>query len=207
MPLFDFVIWHKLLNPIAQIETMLRILILTTFTRLPSEMLSYPWDWILQPKILTYWIDPHYIAMISPSIWALIIPVVLYMTFRSIKGSGAAIFSLSWFAGTYLIWIPINLITDRISYIYYFYPTVGATCIGLGLGLSQLLDIGRTGQTGRLRRVAKMAVPVYLLLHLVAFVMLTPVFYWCKVSACIVLYVFARYFLNIGKSPSLGEST
>ena len=207
MPLFDFVIWHKLLNPIAQIETMLRVLILTTFTRLPSEMLSYPWDWILQPKILTYWVDPHYIAMISPSIWALIIPVVFYITFRSIKGSGAGIFGLSWFAGTYLIWIPINLITDRISYIYYFYPTVGAICIGLGLGLSQLLDIGRTGQTGRLRRVAKMAVPVYLLLHLAAFVMLTPVFYWWKVTACIVLYVFARHLLNTGKSTSPRGST
>ena len=199
MPLFDFAIWHKFLNPIGQIGTMLRVSSLATFAQYPSEMLSRPWEWILHPEIITYWLDPHYIGMISPNIWALIIPVVFYITFRAIKGSSAAIFGLSWFTSTYLIWIPVNLITDRISYVFYFYPTIGAICIGLALGLSRLSNFGRTGQTGRLRRIARLAIPAYLLLHLAAFVILAPVSPWWKVPACIAVYVFARYLLEPDK--------
>ena len=208
MPLFNLIIWrnaswHPSFNPIEQTQTMLGISSMSTFTKYPSEMLSRPWDWILHPEIITYWLDPHYIAMISPSIWALIIPVVLYITFRAIKGNSVALFSLLWFASTYLIWIPVSLITDRISYIFYFYPTIGAICIGLALGLSQLSDIGRTRQTGRLRMMARLAIPGFLLLHLASFVILTPVSYWWKVPACFALYVLARRLLGAGKSPSL----
>ncbi len=32
---------------------------------------------------------------------------------------------------------------------------------------------------------------------------LAPVSYWWKVPACIVLYIYARYLLGTGKSPSL----
>ena len=208
MPLFNLIIWrnaswHPSFNPIEQTQTMLGISSMSTFTKYPSEMLSRPWDWILHPEIITYWLDPHYIAMISPSIWALIIPVVLYITFRAIKGNSVALFSLLWFASTYLIWIPVSLITDRISYIFYFYPTIGAICIGLALGLSQLSDIGRTRQTGRLRMMARLAIPGFLLLHLASFVILTPVSYWWKVPVCVALYVLARLFLKTDKSPSL----
>jgi len=203
MPLFELIIWrnaswHPSFNPIVQMGTMLRAS-MSTFARYPSEMLSRPWEWILRPEIITYWVDPQYVGMISPSIWALIIPVVFYITFRAIKGNSIAIFSLSWFTSTYLIWIPVSLITDRISYIFYFYPTIGAICIGLGLGLSQLSEIGRTGQTGKLRRIARLAIPVYLLLHLAAFVILAPVSYWWVVPSCIVLYVCARRFLEPDK--------
>jgi dolichyl-phosphate-mannose-protein mannosyltransferase len=208
MPLLNLIIWrnaswHPSFNPIEQAQTMLRISSMSTFTKYPSEMLSRPWDWILQPKILTYWVDPHYVAMISPSIWALIIPVALYITFRAIKGNSVALFSLLWFASTYLIWIPVSLITDRISYIFYFYPTIGAICIGLALGLSQLSDIGRTGQTGKFRMMARLAIPGFLLLHLASFVILTPVSYWWKLPACVALYVLARLFLKTDESPYL----
>jgi len=202
MPLFDYIIWHKFLNPIEQTQTMLSISSLLTFaTSSFPEMLSRPWDWILHPEILTYWVDPHYIGMISPSIWALIIPVVFYLIFRAIKGNNAAIFGLSWFTGTYLLWIPVSLITDRISYVYYFYPTIGAICIGVALGLSQLSDIGGTGQTGKLRKGAMLAIPGYLLLHLAAFVILVPVSFWWKVPVCVALYVYARRLLGADKSP------
>ena len=200
MPLFDFVIWHRFLNPIKQIETILSVN-MATFAQYPSQMLSRPWDWILQPKIITYWLDPHYIAMISPSIWALIIPVVFYITFRAIKGNSAAIFGLSWFASTYLIWIPVSLITDRISYVYYFYPTIGAISIGLALGLYQLSNISRSRQTGKLSKIAILAIPIYLLLHLASFVILVPVSFWWKVPAATILYVLARCLLAVNKSP------
>ncbi len=205
MPLFDFIIWrnaswHPSFNPIEQLGTMLGITSMSTFVQYPSEMLSRPWDWILHPEIITYWLEPHYIGMVSLSIWAVIIPVALYMMFKAAKGNGAALFGILWFASTYLIWIPVSLITDRISFIYYFYPTIGAICIGLALGLSQLSNIGATGQAGRLRWVTRLAIPGYLLLHLAAFVLLSPVSPWWKVPACAVLYAFARLSLGVGKS-------
>ncbi|MFC2006504.1 hypothetical protein ACFLVG_06125 [Chloroflexota bacterium] len=140
--------------------------------------------------------------MISPSIWALIIPVVLYVTFRAIKGNNTAIFVLSWFAGTYLIWIPVTLITDRISYVFYFYPTIGAICIGLALGLSRLSSIDGTRQTGKSGILITLLIPGLLMLHLAAFVILVPVSYWWKVPASAMLYDFARLFLKADKLPS-----
>jgi len=203
MPLCDYAISHKFLNPIEQIETMLRILSLKTFTQYPSPIASHPWDWILHLEKITYWEEPsyigNYIGMISPNLWVLIIPVVFYLIFRAIKGNSAAIFGLSWFAATYLIWIPVSLITDRISFVFYFYPTIGAICIGLALALFQLFDIGERGQTGKLRMVVKLLIPAYLLLHLAAFVVLAPVSLWWKVLAYIAVYAFARHLLEQGE--------
>ncbi|OIP26112.1 MAG: hypothetical protein AUK00_05260 [Dehalococcoidia bacterium CG2_30_46_9] len=70
----------------------------------------------------------------------------------------------------------MSIITDRISFIYYFYPTIGALCIGHGLGLSQLLDVWESKRQGKLRWVAMLAVPGYLLCHVVVFAILSPVF-------------------------------
>ncbi len=77
-----------------------------------------------------------------------------------------------------VVWIPISMVTDRISFVYYFYPTVGAICIGLGLGVSQLLTLWKTRADGKLRWVAMLAVLGYLLLHVGVFVILSPVFNW-----------------------------
>jgi len=176
MPLFDFVVFRQLVNPVARVIAMLTLSGSLTFANTTYEALSRPWDWILRPEIMFYWYDPHYIGAISFTIGALIIPVVCYMLFRALKGDNASLFGLSWFVGTYLVWIPISLITDRISFIYYFYPTVGAICIGLGLGLSQLLDVWESKKQGKLRWAAMLAVPGYLVCHIAVFVILSPVF-------------------------------
>jgi len=178
MPLFDFVVFRQLINPVGRIYTMLSLGSSLTFTTAAHGAASRPWDWVLRPELMYYWYEPHYIGAISFTIWALIIPVVLYMSFRAVKGSTAGLFGVSWFASTYLLWIPLSILTDRISFVYYFYPTVGAICIGLGVGLSQLLAIWKTRETGKLRWVAVLAVAGYLLLHVVVFVILSPVFDW-----------------------------
>ena len=178
MPLCDFVVFRQFINPVGRIYTMLSLGGSLTFTTAAHGAASRPWDWILRPEIMPYWYEPHYIGAISFTIWALIIPVVIYMGFRAAKGSMAGLFGISWFVSTYLPWIPLSIATDRISFIYYFYPTVGAICIGLGLGLSQLLAIWKTRVDGKLRWVAMLAVLGYLLLHVSVFVILSPVFNW-----------------------------
>ena len=181
MPLFDFVVSGQFLNPIGRVKTMLSLSGSLTFANTTYEALSRPWDWVLRPEIMAYWYDPHYIAAISFTIWALIIPSVLYMAFRAKRGDNAGLFGISWFASTYLLWIPASIITDRISFVYYFYPTVGAICIGLGLGLSRLIAIWQTRNTGKLRQAAMLAVVVYLLLHVSIFVILSPLSSWWAV--------------------------
>ena len=181
MPLFDFVVSRQLLNPIGRIYTMLTMGSNLTFANITASNASRPWDWILRPEIMSYWYEPHYIGAISFTIWALIIPTVLYMVFRAVKGSSTGLFGVSWFVSTYLLWIPVSLITDRISYLYYFYPTVGAICIGLGLGLSQLLGVWEARRGGKLRWVAMLTASVYLLLHVGVFVILSPLSTWWAV--------------------------
>lgn len=178
MPLFDFVVSRQLLNPIGRIYTMLTMGSNLTFANVTASNASRPWDWILRPEIMSYWYEPHYIGAISFTIWALIIPAVFYMAFRAAKGSSAGLFGVSWFVSTYLFWIPVSLITDRISYLYYFYPTVGAIGIGLGLGLSRLLGVWETRREGKLRWVAMLTASGYLLLHVGVFVILSPLSTW-----------------------------
>jgi hypothetical protein len=72
------------------------------------------------------------------------------MTYQAFKKSSAGLFGVAWFIGTYVIWIPLSLITNRISYIFYFLPTVPVFCLGLGMGIDHLL---RFWQTGRFKPV------------------------------------------------------
>jgi len=178
MPLFDFAVSRQLLNPIGRIYAMLVSSSHLTFANVTASNASRPWDWVLRPEVMAYWYDPHYIGATSFTIWALIIPTFLYMIFQATRGNSAGLFGALWFASTYLFWIPVSLITDRISYLYYFYPAVGAICIGLGLGLSQLLNLWETRREGKLRWVAMISVLVYLLLHVGVFVGLSPLSTW-----------------------------
>lgn len=178
LPLFDFAVSRQFLNPISQTNILLSLSGSLTFDIVTHVSASRPWEWILRPEMMYYWYEPHYIGAISYTIWALIIPAVLYMAFRAAKGSTAAIFGISWFTWTYLSWIPMSIITDRVSFIYYFYPTIGAISIGLGLGLSQLFGTWRTNKGGKLRWVAMLAAFTYLFLHVGVFVVLSPVFNW-----------------------------
>jgi hypothetical protein len=93
MPLLEFVIWHKWLNPLTQVGFMLKANALATFGASPSEMLSRPWEWILKPEILTYWIEPHYLSMISPPVWAMTIPAIAFTFYRAYKNDSAARFA------------------------------------------------------------------------------------------------------------------
>jgi dolichyl-phosphate-mannose-protein mannosyltransferase len=196
MPVLDLIMWNRWLSPFPQIALMLKANVTSTFARYPSEMLSRPWDWVVRPEILTYWIDPHYLAMISPSLWALIIPSFVFLLLKAVKGSRAAIFASVWFAGAYLIWIPVDLITDRMTYIYYFYPATGAVCAGLALALCGLNGITANLKIGFGRTMIDSVMPLFLLLTLGAFVLLSPVSYWWKAPLAVAAYLLARQFTS-----------
>ena len=90
----------------------------------------------------------------------------------------AGIFGLCWFAATYLVWIPAVWITDRVTYPYYIYPTIGVICIGLGMGLAQLIHLFEARQSGKLKWAAISIVVIFLLAHLAFFALVSPLSYW-----------------------------
>jgi dolichyl-phosphate-mannose-protein mannosyltransferase len=236
MPLLEFSIWHKWLNPLLQLKTMLTINAGSTFAAYPSEMLSRPWDWLIRPEILTFWIEPHYIAMISPPIWVLIIPAIGYLIFKLLKRNSTnpanlpspvipepargsrsneesggeryhgatrewnshniTLFALLWFAFTYLVWIPISLISDRISYIYYIYPAIGPVCLATSLAITDLERVVARQINSTRKKLLELVVPVYMLLILGAFVILSPIPYWWKLPLCVGAYIMTRHYLS-----------
>jgi len=172
---FDYFTFGRFINPIARAEDMVNQMSSITFDLSP-EAASRPWDWILNYEILYYWYDPHYVGAISQSIWALIIPVVCYLIYRSIRRNNAGVFGLMWFVSIYLFWVVLSLAVDRITYVFYFYPIIGAICLGLGLALSQLLDVWKDKVPGRFRWGAWVLVAGYLAFHIVIFVLYSPLF-------------------------------
>ncbi len=176
LTLFDFAVTRSLLSPLQHINSMLSLSGSITFHNSGHPFASRPWDWIILLKVMPYNYDPDYLAVISPTLWALIIPAVGYMCYKIKKGSRAALFGVIWFACTYVIWIPLDLVTDRLTYVYYFYPAVGSICIGLGIALSDLFGVWERRTRGKLRWLAVVSFSFYLLLHVAVFAVLTPVF-------------------------------
>ncbi len=227
MPLFDFAIWQKWLNPVEQIRNMLSLTASITYASSATDIASRPWEWIFTypevMEVMPYWWTPPYTGIISPTIWALIIPVAIYITYKAIKGNTPVLFPFAWFVGSYLVWIPASLITDRVTYVFYFYHTVGAICIGLGIILLRLVDIAAARERGKLRQLIKWGVPVYLLLHLIAFIVITPLpplsivwqeapyitttpeSAWWSMLLYFLLYIFALRFTGITKWPGSGD--
>ena len=194
MPLFDYIIWGEWLNPITQLQEMMDLTSQITFASYdPGSIATRPWMWVLAPIILNYWFTPHYIGMISPTVWVFMMPLVLYIIWRSIKGDNPVLFLFSWFFGLYMIWIPASLITDRASYLFYFYPAIGAICIGLAIVVFKLLDIARARRRGRIRNFLVLGTLLYALSHIIAFIRLSPVSLWWSIPLGIMLYLITAY--------------
>jgi dolichyl-phosphate-mannose-protein mannosyltransferase len=179
LPLLNIIVMRQLLNPWQSVAGMLGKTLKMTFAGWPlsvREQASRPWEWIVSNGREVYTSNPSYIAQISPTVWILIVPALAYVIWRSFKREDAAIFALAWFVGTYLFWIPADVYSDRLTYIWYFYPTVGMVCMGIGAGLGKLLKPDGTLIRGRIVIPLILSVSVLVLSHFWFFVRLSPVF-------------------------------
>lgn len=163
MPLFDFLAVRELLLPWERLRYMLSTSLSLTLGTTTHGALSRPWEWVIFPRCVTYWFYPRYLAAISWNLWVFIIPLLAYMLYE-VRRQEPCLFSLLWFAGTYLVWIPIELLTSRIMFLFYFYPTIGAISLAAGFSLRKLWDV----PGGKF-----LAVP-WTLSHLVVFLLLGP---------------------------------
>jgi dolichyl-phosphate-mannose-protein mannosyltransferase len=174
-PIFDFLVYLQFLNPILRIKEMLTLGSSLTFATTIHEYLTRPWEWVLKYSSIPYLYHPRYEGAVSQSIWILIIPIFLYLIYRSIQGNDAAMFGLSWFIFTYIIWIPISILTDRVSYVYYFYPAIGAICLGIGVLIEELFSIFLKKRT-KYYSLFIFFLCIYLIIHFINFVELSTFF-------------------------------
>jgi dolichyl-phosphate-mannose-protein mannosyltransferase len=178
MPLCDYAITKNWQNPLIRIKEMIGLSGSLTFSNPNAQhpALSRPWEWVLNYKPMDFWYTPHYIGAISPDIWILIMPVVIYLLYRAFKRDEAGLFGVAWFISTYILWIPISILTDRISFNFYFYPVIGALCLGLGLAINQILDWLKEKKR-KINNYVVALIVLFFVIHAASFVILTPVFF------------------------------
>lgn len=178
MPLVDLYVFHKFMNPLERIWTMLKSSGSLTFETVENTYASPPWDWLFRYDLTPYTFKPNYLGVVSYTVLFLAVPMMIYNIVKALKGNDASLFSILWFSGIYLIWMPAVLITNRVTYPYYIYHTLGAICISLGMVLSRIIRFWEIRNHGKVRWIVLSALVVYLLAHLVFFAIMSPVSYW-----------------------------
>lgn len=198
MTVFHYLVQGVLINPVRWTMVILRLTAKRTYSFYSLDYLDdnfmdgnynlqgiennamRPWEWLLPQKIYSYSDTTiQYLSFISWTIQIFIIPAVIYMVYKASRGNNAAYFNITWFIATYLIWIPLFLITDRVTYQFYFLPTTGVICICIGMALSDMIDKLKASiiQTGKITTAVKMAyagIALYLSLHLLIFIISNP---------------------------------
>ena len=88
-------------------------------------------------------------------------------------------FLLLWFLATYLVWIPLDIATNRVTFVFYFLSTTPAICIGIAIGLSDAIDkmrerVARTGRITLGMELGYAAIGIFLFIHFFIFVFFNP---------------------------------
>jgi dolichyl-phosphate-mannose-protein mannosyltransferase len=174
LPALEAIITHHFTNPYDRIKTMINLSSSLTFANTTHPALSRPWQWVFGYKVMPFWYNPNYMSAISPSVWVLIVPAFAYMVYRAVKRDEAGLFGSAWFFSTYILWIPLSLITNRVSYPFYFYPSVGAVCLGIGMGISKLIDIFKGRPSGKLKWTILGFIILIFMAHIASFIVLYP---------------------------------
>ena len=188
--IFDYFIYGHFANPFTRIYGMLDSTAINQFTDPKLSISSRPWTWIYpqfvqlyynSPNVpfIVYSYDPQYISFISSTVQFFIIPTIGYMVYRAAKGSQTAGLVILWFLALYVLWIPLTLITNRVTFVFYFLPVTPAICIGLGMGLSAAMDRlkARRLEAGRITPgviSGYTGISLYLLLHFAVFIVFNP---------------------------------
>jgi dolichyl-phosphate-mannose-protein mannosyltransferase len=172
LEVLNFTLSHNWESPVSLITSYLNNI---PFSDGTPQLVSRPWEWLIYPRITFIQYNPQYIEALTPTIWFLLIPSLCYMGFRAIKGRDeAAIFGFSWFGVIYLPWLAASLILDRVTYLYYLYPAVGAICLGIGIGLADLWELGKRQASALKSKTIFAVIASVLLVHLSLFVVMSP---------------------------------
>jgi len=114
----------------------------------PTGIQSNPWQWLLNQVQIPYlkvdvnkivdgtvvgtYTRTHFNGAMNPLIIYLTLPTVLYQMYLYFtRRQDISLFAIAWFAGTYLPFIPMALLWNRIMYLFYFLNTVPSVCIAI----------------------------------------------------------------------------
>jgi len=144
----------------------------------PTGIQSNPWQWLLNQVQIPYlkvdvnkivdgtvvgtYTRIHFNGAMNPLTIYLTLPTVLYQTYLYFtRRQDISLLAIAWFAGTYLPFIPMALMWNRIMYLFYFLNTVPSVCIAI---TSMALD----------QKPPKIIMGLYLLAVVGMFVMMFP---------------------------------
>ncbi len=192
----DSIIYMKLINPFKDFMDMMSSAGNLTFEDYghgENAWSDYPWLWIFYPRNCTFYGTDiiRWQGLISPTLMYTIIPVYGYLIYRFIKGERHSFFSMMWFCGMYLSWIPVVLITDRLTYYFYFYPAIGAVAIAMAMVMEKLNN----------RRFGKTILLLWLSGHVAAFIVLSPLQLWLSIPICLILLAYIIWKMGILQKP------
>jgi len=118
-------------------------------TRLvPEGIESYPWQWLINEVKIPYltvnvnvysndvmtktYPSVAFTGAMNPLIIFLTIPAILYSAYSYYeKREDLTLFTVIWFALTYLPFYPMSILWHRIMYIFYFLSTIPSVCIAI----------------------------------------------------------------------------
>jgi dolichyl-phosphate-mannose--protein O-mannosyl transferase len=187
------VVWAVLLPPLEYPVThqwaspVLRALYMTwhDLSRIPTMGSSdsryfdvaAPWVWLIRPLGLAYLETPRYLSAVGWTVWALVVPSMAYLAYEAVSrqpaGRNVTLFGLSWFVAVYGLLIPIELLTRRLMYTFYFYPAVPAVCLAIAWGAWKLWTAARKGSRTRVAFLA--GTTIYLLMTIATFIIMSPI--------------------------------
>jgi predicted membrane-bound dolichyl-phosphate-mannose-protein mannosyltransferase len=104
----------------------------------PQGIASYPWDWLIDGKPITYLrVNPsvpsagfnrvgpavHFVGLINPATLLLTLPAMVLTAVGLVRrrrtSHEVGVVGLAWFLGTYLPFVAMTVIESRTSYLYY----------------------------------------------------------------------------------------
>ncbi len=125
----------------------------------PTGIASYPWDWLVDLKPITYLnVNPakpaaglyhvhpaaHFLGFISPAIMLLALPSLAYTGWlvwaqrRSRPETVVPQLALAWFLGTFLPFVVLSIVFSRTSYLYYMVVVMPGIYLAVSAGLVRL---------------------------------------------------------------------
>jgi dolichyl-phosphate-mannose-protein mannosyltransferase len=191
----DVFITRGIENPITRINALYSGTANNLFTYPKLSISSRPWTWLFPQFValqneynvpfIVYSYDPQYISFISTTIQIVVLPVIGYLVYKiikTIKDIGrhqTAGLIVLWFIATYAIWIPLDIATNRVTFVFYFLPVTPAICIGIAMVISDWLDKLKerkllTLRTTFMQRAGYILIGTWLFLHLAIWVVFNP---------------------------------